>query len=62
MSALLTHEGTQVTIERAASSGRGRLWAAWHRIRMTVHEMDYAARRVVEVQAPWSVDEKWHAR
>jgi hypothetical protein len=29
---------------------------------MTVHEMNYAARRVVEVQVPWSVDDKWHTR
>jgi hypothetical protein len=58
MSALLTHEGTQArTTEPAASAGRG-----WHRIRLTVQEMSYAARRVVELQAPWSVDQQWHKR
>ncbi len=62
MSALLTHEGTQATTERAATSGRGRLWTGRHRIRVTVREMNYAARRVVELQAPWSVDEQWHNR
>jgi len=24
--------------------------------------MNYATRRVVELQAPWSVDEHWHSR
>ena len=24
--------------------------------------MNYAARRVIERQAPWSVDEQWHSR
>jgi hypothetical protein len=28
---------------------------------MTVAEMNYAARRVVELQAPWSVDKQWHS-
>ena len=55
--ALLTHEGTAVVAAR-----HGRLRRACHRVRMTVAEMNYAARRVVEVQAPWSVDEHWHAR
>jgi hypothetical protein len=32
----------------------------WHRIRLTVQEMNYSARRIVEVQAPWIVDEKRH--
>jgi hypothetical protein len=57
MTATLTHEVTQVTTtEPAAPAGRGRLQGAWHRIRLTVQEMNYAARRVVELQAPWSVD------
>ena len=63
MAALLTHEGTEArTTGTAASAGRGGLRGAWHRIRRTVQEMNYAARRVVEVQAPWSVDEHWHSR
>ena len=63
MTAQLTHEGTQArTTETAASAGRGRLRGAWHRIRLTVQEMNYATRRVVELQAPWSVDEQWHSR
>jgi hypothetical protein len=58
MSALLTDEGTEArTTGTAAPAGRGGLRGAWHRIRRTVQEMNYATRRVVEVQAPWSVDE-----
>ena len=63
MSAQLTHEGTQArTTQPAASTGRGQLRSAWHRIRLTVQEMNYAARRVIELQAPWIVDEQWHSR
>ena len=63
MSALLTHEGTEArTTETVASADRGELQGRWHRIRRTVQEMNYAARRVVEVQAPWSVDEHWHSK
>jgi hypothetical protein len=29
---------------------------------VTVQEMNYAVRRVVELQAPWGVDEQWHRR
>jgi hypothetical protein len=63
MSAQLTHEATEArTTQRAVSAGRGRLRGAWHRIRLTVAEMNYASRRVVELQAPWSVDEQWQSR
>jgi hypothetical protein len=63
MSALLTHEGTAArTTETVAATGHGRLRRACHRVRRTVAEMNYSARRVVEVQAPWSVDEHWHTR
>jgi hypothetical protein len=34
----------------------GRLRSVWYRIRFTVQDMNYAARRVVELQAPWRVD------
>ena len=63
MTAQLTHEATRArTTEPATPPGRGRLRAACHRIRLTVREMNYAARRVVQLQAPWSVDEQWHRR
>jgi hypothetical protein len=44
------------------ADGAGRLRRAWQRIRLTVAEMNYAARRVVELQAPWVVDEQSRAR
>ena len=63
MIAQLTHEGTQTrTTEPANPAGRGRLREACHRIRLTAQEMNYASRRVVELQAPWSVDEQRHSR
>ena len=63
MSAQLTLKGTQApATEPTASAGHGRLRGAWHRIRLTVAEMNYASRRVVEVQAPWTVDDQWHSR
>jgi hypothetical protein len=63
MSALLTHQGTQArTAETVDPASRGPLRGAWHRIRLTVQEMNYASRRVVELQAPWSVDQQWRSR
>jgi hypothetical protein len=63
MTAQLTDERIQVrTTEPTDSADRGRLRGAWHRISLTVQEMNYAARRVVELQAPWSVDQQWHSR
>ena len=63
MSAQLTHEGIQArTTQPTTAAGPGRLRRVCHRIRLTVQEMNYASRRIVEVQAPWSVDEQWHRR
>ncbi len=63
MSAQLTHEAIPATTtETTGSAGHGRLGGAWQRIRTAVREMNYASRRVVEVQAPWSVDANWHSR
>ena len=50
------------TTEPTAPAGHGRLRGAWHLIRRTVAEMNYANRRLVEVQAPWSVNPQWHRR
>jgi hypothetical protein len=36
-----------------AWTGRERLRCLWYRLRLTVAEMNYATRRVVELQAPW---------
>jgi hypothetical protein len=67
MSTQLAHEGTQVThdgsqAKTVALAGRGWLRGTWYRMRFTVAEMNYAARRVVEVRAPWIVDEHGHGR
>jgi hypothetical protein len=41
-------------LEKAVSwTGAERLRCLWYRLRLTVAEMNYATRRVVEVQAPW---------
>ena len=61
MTAQLTHEGTQArTTEPATPAGRGRLREACHRIHLALQDMSYGARRAVEVQAPWIVDEQRH--
>jgi hypothetical protein len=63
MTAQLTHEGIQArTTQPATPVGCGRLRETRHRIRLAIHEMNYASRRVVELRAPWSVDKRWHAR
>jgi len=50
------------TAEPTAPAGPGRFRGAWHRMRRTVAEMNYGPRRIVEVQAAWSVDPQWHRR
>jgi hypothetical protein len=63
MSAQITHEATQATTTSPiAPTEVGGFRSVWYRIRFTIQEMNYAARRVVEVQAPWAVDEQWHSR
>jgi hypothetical protein len=63
MSALLTREGTRAsTAPTGAPAGRGWLRRTSRRIRLTVQEMNYASRRIVELQAPWIVDQQWHSR
>jgi len=45
-------------LERSVSwSGRERLRCLWYRLRLAVAEMNYATRRVVELQAPWISDD-----
>ena len=39
-------------------SGRERLRCLWCRLRLTVAEMNYATRRMVELQAPWISDDR----
>ena len=45
-------------LEKSVSwSGRERLRCLWYRLRLTVAEMNYATRRMVELQAPWISDD-----
>jgi hypothetical protein len=63
MSVQLTLRGTRhSTAEPAIPTGRGRLREAFHRIHLTIQEMNYASRRRLELQAPWIVDEQWDRR
>jgi hypothetical protein len=63
MTAQLTHEGTPApTTEPVSPAGRGRFRGAFHRIRLDIQETNYASRRIVELQAPWIVDQQWHRR
>ena len=48
-------------LEKSVSwSGRERLRGLWYRLRLTVAEMNYATRRMVELQAPWISDDHPH--
>ena len=48
-------------LEKSVSwSGRERLRGLWYRLRLTVAEMNYATRRIVELQAPWISDDHPH--
>jgi hypothetical protein len=63
MTAQLTREATQARATHpATAAGRGRRRGAGHRIRLAIQEMNFASRRVVELQAPWSVDKQWHSK
>ena len=45
-------------LEKSVSwSGHERLRGLWYRLRLTVAEMNYATRRMVELQAPWISDD-----
>ena len=41
---------------------RERLRCLWYRLRLTVQEMNYATRRIAELQAPWTSDSQWWTR
>ena len=63
MTAQLAPEETQVTTAQPAVSARpGWLRRAWHQIRMAVVNFHSDARRAVEVQMPWGVDDTWHTK
>jgi hypothetical protein len=63
MTTQLAPEGTAArTTQPAVPARPGWLRRAWHQIRAAAAEMNYASRRVVELQAPWAIDDKWHTR
>lgn len=46
-------------LERSAfRTGGPGLRRLWNRLCLTVQEMNYASRRIVEVQAPWISDDR----
>lgn len=52
------HQGRRQLEKSIAQAGRERLRCQWYRARLTVAEMNYATRRVVELQAPWVSDSR----
>jgi hypothetical protein len=47
-------------LEKTVSwTGRERLRFLWYRLRLAVAEMNYATRRMLELQAPWTTDPRW---
>jgi hypothetical protein len=63
MTAQLTQEVTQTTTTQpAVATSHGPLRRTFHRILAAIREMNYTSHRLVEVQAPWTVDAQWHNR
>jgi hypothetical protein len=50
-------------LEKSVSwSGRERLRCLWYRLRLGLADMNYASKRLVELQIPWTADPQWHAK
>ena len=50
-------------LEKSVSwSGRERLRCMWYRLRLAVAEINYANRRMIELQMPWMSDDRWYER
>jgi hypothetical protein len=63
MSAQFTLKGPHVVARQPVTTSRpGWFRRAWFRSLRTVQEMNYANRRLTEVQAPWITDPEWHRR
>lgn len=46
-------------LEKSVSwSGRERVRCLWYRLRLTMAEMNYATRRMAELQAPWMAEDR----
>jgi hypothetical protein len=46
----------QQTGDLGQRTGRERPQSLWHRVSRAISEMNYATRRLVELQAPWICD------
>jgi hypothetical protein len=62
MTAQLAPEGTTARTQPAVSARPGWLPRAWQQIRAAAAQWHSEARRAIEVQMPWGVDEKWHTK
>jgi hypothetical protein len=51
-----TEQQAQHADKLVSWTGRERLRFLWYRLRLTISEMNYATRRIVELQAPWISD------
>jgi hypothetical protein len=50
-------------LEKSVSwSGRERLRYFWYRLRLELADINYANRRIVELQIPWIADPQWHMK
>jgi hypothetical protein len=54
---------TDRQLEKSVSwSGREWLRWLWYRLRFAHADVDYASRRLFELQAPWTADPQWHRK
>jgi hypothetical protein len=51
---LLSDRIETTTAQPVTTPSHGRLRGAWHRIRRTVQDMNYATGRIAELTAPWA--------
>ena len=50
-------------LEKSVSwSGRERLRCLWYRLRLELADLNYASKRLVELQIPWIADPQWHTK
>jgi hypothetical protein len=64
MTAQLTHDATPEvgTAQPTSTASRALVRDTFRRIHLAVQEMNLASRRLVELQAPWTVDKQWHRK
>ena len=50
-------------LEKSVSwSGREQLRFLWYRLRLELADLNYASKRLVELQIPWVADPQWHQK